>query len=186
MEAISENERGPRQGIRKRHPCVNLLVLVLCTLPATGCQELDPRLASGASVVSDTDSGTSTSGNGGSGPAGGDAVPCDVVRLAAHATLETYCAYCHQAPGNATSVYQGEFNFILELDKLTSLKSNVFSGMSFVAAGSPENSLVYQRISNGQMPPTNITLRPGASELAALRMWITSCIDGSSTGWRPT
>jgi len=50
------------------------------------------------------------------------------------------------------SVYAtGQFNFILELDKITALKSNVFTGVSYIAAGRPENSLIYQRASNASM-----------------------------------
>jgi hypothetical protein len=182
----SENTTRDRTGARKRRLSLPLS-LALCALLA-GCQELDPNLSSGRGNVTgaagddaalpppspdDTDSGTS-------------AMSCDMTRSQAHAVLERNCAYCHQAPANSMSVYAtGQFNFILELDKITKLKSNVFTGVSYVAAGHPDSSLIYQRASNASMPPANITQRPGASDLASLRQWIASCVDGNSSGWPP-
>jgi hypothetical protein len=159
------------------------LLLVLCTAFATACQQLDENLASGPGILT---AATSDAGTSSSLPPGSVAFSCDTVRSLSRASLVTNCAYCHQAPGNSTSVYAtGLFNFILELDKITTLKSNVFTGVSYVAAGDPDKSLIYQRASNGTMPPAGITRRPGTSELALLRAWITNCVDGSSVGWPP-
>jgi hypothetical protein len=146
-----------------------------------GCQELDANLASGLSSLTTADGSTPVE----LGP-GVVAVPCDTVRSVARGIVETNCAYCHQAPGNSGSVYAtGQFNFILELDKITTLKSNVFTGVSYVATGDADHSLIYQRASNGTMPPTNVTQRPRMSEVALLRLWIAGCVDGSSVGWPP-
>jgi hypothetical protein len=166
------------------------LILALCAALAA-CQELDPNLASGlGGITPTTTSTTDDAAPPPTSPDGSDpdvlALSCDTARSLAHGVLETNCAYCHQAPGNSMSVYAtGQFNFILELDKITTLKSNVFTGMSYVAAGQPENSLIYQRLATGAMPPMDITKRPDTSDLARLRVWITSCIDGSSSGWPP-
>jgi len=161
-------------------------LLVLCFL-LTACQELDPNLTSGLGAVTPaTHDDAASAPNSDASDPGTSALSCDMKRSQAHAVLESNCAYCHQAPRNNMSVYAtGQFNFILELDKITKLKSNVFTGVSYVAAGNPESSLIYQRLATGAMPPMDITKRPNTSDLARLRVWITSCIDGSSSGWPP-
>jgi hypothetical protein len=176
-------------------------IAIAAMVAVSACQELDPNLASGSgsgetevggarpgatavSVSPRTGAGGDMPGRSSDGgPPETAAAPCTTARAEARAILDTQCGYCHQAPDNARSVYAtGQFNFILELDKITTLKSIVFS-MSYVAAGSPNASLIYQRTSNGTMPPLNIPQRPSAGDLAVLNRWITSCVDGSSTGW---
>ena len=123
----------------------------------------------------------------GGSPADGTVASCDTLREGARAALATNCAFCHQTPTSLHSPYgQGSFDFILELDRLTTLvspNSAVGFPMKYVVKGDPSKSYIFQRISNGTMPPLAAPKRPTDAEKQALKDWITSCIDGGSGGW---
>jgi hypothetical protein len=160
---------------------------------ATACQELDPNLASGNGVVAVDRAQGGAGGAGGSSNASGGAGgvgntdPCVPVRAQAWEILNTNCAYCHQAPQNGNSIYKGSFNFILQLDQISTLKSLNFPppANGYIKVGDPDNSLIYFRIQSGQMPPTNISdPRPSTSDTALLRTWIANCASGAE-GFAP-
>src|SRR5882672_9525499 len=172
------------------------LLVSAVTVLAAACQKLDPNLASGP--LSGPGGMGATGGRGGAGGSlipgmvgtGGVGVPasaCPTVRMQAHAILEANCSICHQAPGTPT-LYLGSFNFILDLAQLTSStspQSSTTLTLKYVVKGRPDQSYIYQRISNNSMPPITRTQRPVAADRQVLDQWITNCIDDptSPQGW---
>jgi hypothetical protein len=170
-------------------------LLLGLTVLGAACQRLDSNLASGSlsgpggagGVVTMTTIDPGQDGNAGTG--GGDATgsSCATLRMQAYAILQTNCSICHEAPGTP-ALYQGSFTFILDLASLTSKaspQSSTTLTLKYVVKGSPGDSYIYQRISNGSMPPASRTQRPAAADMAVLNQWITSCIDDptSPQGW---
>lgn len=160
--------------------------LLLSAVLAAGCQKLDPNLATGS--LSPSGSGGNSPGTTGTGNVGGtDSSPCPDLRTQAFDILQTNCAICHQAPG-MPALYPGPFNFILDLDMLTSSTSPQSSStqvLKYVVKGNPGKSFIYQRITNGTMPPAMRIQRPSSGDRQVLSQWITSCIDDptSPEGW---
>jgi hypothetical protein len=65
------------------------------------------------------------------------------------------------------------------------------TGLPYVAPGDPAHSRIYQRVTNGEMPPIQVSVdqeanpRPTISDISVLREWITNCVGkptGSGTG----
>jgi len=115
------------------------------------------------------------------------AVTCSTLRSDVFHILSTNCSICHQAPGTP-SLYMGSFNFILDLGQLTSQispQSSTTLTLKYVVKGHPEQSFIYQRMSNNSMPPAFRTQRPSAGDIATVGHWITNCIDDptSPSGW---
>lgn len=163
---------------------MSIRLLAMAALVAA-CQQLDPSLATGPVSASGGTGGNIVPINTGGGGAAGPS--CPTVRAEAHDILETNCAICHQAPGTP-ALYVGSFNFILDLAKLTSStspQSSTTLTLKYVVKGNPDQSYIYQRISNGSMPPVNRTQRPTPADRQILNQWITSCIDDptSPLGW---
>src|SRR5882672_567034 len=91
------------------------LLPLLFGLLAAACQRLDPNLASGklsgsrgTGGVAGEPSTAGGSGGDGSGGAGVVSSDCPTVRMQAYDILQTNCAFCHEAPGNA-AFYGGGF-----------------------------------------------------------------------------
>src|SRR5687768_6318084 len=86
----------------------------------------------------------------------------DAAQVAGRAkqVLVQHCLRCHgsEAP-------QGGFDFVTDLRRLVS------SGL--VVAGDTAGSLLYDRVSRGEMPPSG-SARPSAAEIATLAAWITA------------
>jgi hypothetical protein len=107
-----------------------------------------------------------TSTTGGDSPTAGDDSPTDGAesgcvqrRDAALAVLEARCAGCHSGPAAK------KFDYVTDLDRL--LKEGK------VAGGNPEESLLYQRISDGSMPEGGEPL--AADEKETIHDWIELC-----------
>src|SRR5882757_2823170 len=98
-------------------------VVVAMGVAAVACQRLDSSLTGGRRLSVERGSG-GMSGGGGDPGLGGAGVEsdCPNLRMQAYAVLQTNCSICHEAPGTP-SLYVGNFNFILELDRLTSSTS---------------------------------------------------------------
>jgi mono/diheme cytochrome c family protein len=132
------------------------LCLLAALVSPAGCSELAPRAASGG-------------GSGGSvatrrpddpqdeGPAAEREPPrtmmtepgatdCTGLRTQARRILEVNCAACHQDPAN-----QANFSFCLDVDRLAMSVSS--TGKRFLVPGSPEQSRLFERVANGEMPP---------------------------------
>src|SRR5262245_45152146 len=77
----------------------------------------------------------------------------------ARAFLARYCQRCHDGGGA-----RGGFDFVLDRDRLV--------GRGLVVPGKPDASLLYERVSQGEMPPAGKSPRPAAQEVALLREWI--------------
>jgi hypothetical protein len=170
------------------------MALLLPAVLAVACQKLDPDLASGQLSEPDGTGGVNVPSGGGLSPSGsgtgGGGMPsssCSTLRTQVYDVLQTNCAICHQTPGSP-ALYLGSFNFILDLAQLTSdtsPQSSTTLTLKYVVNGNPEQSYIYQRISNGSMPPVTRTQRPTQHDLQVLNQWITSCIDDptSPEGW---
>ncbi|HUG71208.1 MAG TPA: PSD1 and planctomycete cytochrome C domain-containing protein [Pirellulaceae bacterium] len=77
--------------------------------------------------------------------------------------LKTHCFHCHGEGGEL----QGGLD--VRLKRLIAKGGD--SGEAFVA-GKPEESLLLQRLHEGDMPPEEVALRPTADEIAAIERWI--------------
>ncbi|MCA9147087.1 MAG: DUF1549 domain-containing protein, partial [Planctomycetales bacterium] len=77
--------------------------------------------------------------------------------------LKTHCFQCHGEGGKL------EGGLDVRLRRLIARGGD--SGEAFVA-GMPDNSLLLQRILDGDMPPEEVALRPTADEVATIQRWI--------------
>jgi len=161
-----------------------VLLSIVSAVLASACQRLDPGLTGGGRLRSEVGVGGSP---GDDGTGGSDGVDCPSLRTQAFDVLQTNCAICHQAPGTP-ALYLGPFNFILDLDVLTSSNSPSSlpsAPLKYVVNGSPADSYIYRRIVNDSMPPVTRLQRPTPADIDVLNQWITSCIDDptSPEGW---
>ena len=162
-----------------------VLFVSLYAVLGGACQRLDPNLTGGRVFVNAGAGGDGT--DPGTGGSNGIEADCPSLRTQAFDILQTNCAICHQAPGTF-SLYQGPFTFILDLAELTSStspQSPAGRPLRYVVNGNPGDSYIFQRITNGSMPPVTRTQRPSAEDKGILDQWITSCIDDptSPQGW---
>lgn len=79
------------------------------------------------------------------------------------AILASSCAGCHGPDSSG----QGNFDYVLDLEALLT------SGK--VKAGAPAESLLYQRIENGSMPPQGAEPRPSDADATIVSRWISEC-----------
>jgi hypothetical protein len=86
---------------------------------------------------------------------------CSTAAAKAQATLTTYCGNCH---GNVAAPKAG-FNTVLDVPALLA------SGK--VVADKPDMSIIFKRISAGTMPPADVQKRPSATDVSAIKEWIT-------------
>jgi hypothetical protein len=93
---------------------------------------------------------------------------CDAVNASAFKVLKMHCSGCHQHPFN-----QANFSFVLDVDKLVMSTSS--TGKKFMVPGRPDDSRIYERVKNNEMPPAVVTVRPTRDDLGSLWQWITSC-----------
>jgi hypothetical protein len=156
-----------------------MLVLALAGCP----QKLDEKAATGDPV----DAGPALDTPPIELPGGGTTQnPCDRTTAQAQDILRRYCVLCHG--GQTPEANQGHphFDFILDFKRLTMTRSenakdprDLSMGMVFVVPGDPEDSRVYQRIADNEMPPTggaDPLPRPNFSEISVLYTWIMSCV----------
>ena len=159
-------------------------LVVLCALSGLGClQKLDEHAAKG----DPTDAGPALETPPIQLPGGGTTQnPCDLTTAQARAILRAYCAVCHG--GQTPEANQGRFDFLLDFQRLTMTRSqsardprDPSQGMVFLVPGDPEDSRVYQRIADDEMPPmllggSDPLPRPSISEISVLYTWISSCV----------
>jgi Planctomycete cytochrome C len=131
-------------------------------MPSTPPTAMPPRPPTGAVVDA--------------GPMGINPQSCDSVKTEALRVLKSNCAACHQNPAN-----QANFSFVLDVDMLAMAVSS--TGKRFVVPGYPEQSRLFERVANGEMPPAIVAQRPTANDVAALRAWISGCIAVGSGGF---
>src|SRR5207253_2582086 len=99
--------------------------------------------------------------------------------LQATEILRTNCAGCHG--GGSPGAHKGDFDFVLDFDRLKVARS-IDPGMPrFAVPGFPDASRVYVRIARGEMPPPPALgvpplPRPTVSDFSVLYEWIASCL----------
>lgn len=103
----------------------------------------------------------------------------DTDELAALVTtlFEERCHRCHGEGGSD----EGGFNFVVRLDKLT-------EDDAYVAAGDAEDSYLFTRIEDGEMPPAGEGEPFSEDEIALVRQWILAGakpVGGTSDGPEP-
>jgi hypothetical protein len=179
---------------------VSGLVAGLALLLSSGCTELEPRASSSGGSPIASGGGIDAPGPPGEAIDEGDPVDehdaarpgrdagvpvpdgppaqtaCAELRAGARRVLEVNCAPCHQAPAN-----QANFSFCLDVDRLASAVSS--TGKKFLVPGAPEQSRLFERMANGEMPPAVVTQRPTPAEVAILRDWIAGCVMLGSGGF---
>src|SRR5262245_15536241 len=82
----------------------------------------------------------------------------------AHAVLRTHCAGCHAGGSKARS--QGGLDYMLDRDRLV--------GRGQVVPGKSDDSPLFQRVRDGEMPPPRKGTHPvfTAADGAVLKRWI--------------
>ena len=166
-------------------------VILLLLWAAPACQPLDENAAKGDPNAKgpaldtppiDLPNGSSTND------------PCAATTWHATDILTTYCASCHGGGNDGARAGQPPFDYVLDFARMTTARSatvpdprNPSLGMVFMVPGDPEDSRVYQRIANGEMPPMlPVGLpqppRPTISDISVLYTFITSCMGSFTTG----
>jgi hypothetical protein len=103
--------------------------------------------------------------------------PCDAIESESLQIREANCAVCHSSPND-----QGGWSWVLDDTKLQTLPYGS-TGMPLIIAGAPENSLLFQKVSEGVdptsnagMPPPMMIPRPSVADVSVLYQWI-MCLD---------
>jgi len=78
----------------------------------------------------------------------------------AHRILKAHCARCHSQPGTA----KGGFFYVLDRDVMVARKK--------IVPGRANDSEIFKRVANGEMPPKSEQTRPSKDDLAVLQEWI--------------
>jgi hypothetical protein len=164
---------------------LNRLLALLLLLPACFLQPLDENAAKGSPNAGspaidtppiDLPNGDSTH----------DA--CAATNWHATDILRTYCGGCHGGGDPGARQGQPPFDYVLDFQRMMNARSATVpdprdptQGMVFLVPGDPEDSRVYQRIANGEMPPMlpvglDPLPRPTISDLSLLNAWITFCM----------
>jgi hypothetical protein len=85
------------------------------------------------------------------------------------AILRTNCYRCHGQDGSV----EGGFNFVLDRDQMVARQ--------LVIPGDAENSKIYTRVRDGEMPEPGESPRPSEADIAILKDWI----DGNAIDFSP-
>ena len=83
--------------------------------------------------------------------------------------LVTHCGACHGPGGSA----KGGFNYLLDRERLVS--------RNLVRPGKPADSVLFQRVADGEMPPPGKKPVPSDADRALLRQWI----EAGAQPWGP-
>ena len=163
---------------------MNRLFALLLLLPACFLQPLDDKAAKGDPNAGpsldtppiDLPNGDTTS----------DA--CMATTWNARDILSRYCGNCHGGGDDGARRGQPPFDYVLDFQRMTTARSATVpdprdpsQGMVFMVPGDPEDSRVYQRIANDEMPPVlpvglDPLPRPTISDLSVLYTFISSCM----------
>jgi serine/threonine-protein kinase len=81
----------------------------------------------------------------------------------AYFALKRYCHNCHGIKFESPNLD------ILDRESLTKVRPNE---PLYLAPGEPENSLIWRRMADGEMPPPKVKDRPSEDELQAIKAWI--------------
>jgi mono/diheme cytochrome c family protein len=84
----------------------------------------------------------------------------DPLPTRAQAVLKAHCFRCHGQDGTA----KGGFGYVLDRDRLVARAK--------VVPGKPDDSELFQRLRDGEMPPAKQAPRPGPEDIGLLRRWI--------------
>jgi hypothetical protein len=108
--------------------------------------------------------------------------PCDEIESESMQIRTTNCAGCHSPPLDL-----GQWNWVLN-DNMLETTKYVGTGAPLVIAGDPEDSVLYQKVSQGLdttigdtdytngMPPGGTSPRPSVADVSVLYQWI-MCLD---------
>ncbi|HEY1859761.1 MAG TPA: c-type cytochrome domain-containing protein [Gemmataceae bacterium] len=88
------------------------------------------------------------------------AADADAQAAKAQSVLRANCFGCHGQDGTA----KGGFDYVLDRTKLVA--------QGKVTPGQPEESELYQRVRDNEMPPSGVKQRPSMEERALLKKWI--------------
>lgn len=171
------------------------LALLLVSFAMFGCwQKIDDGASAGITPVTTTGGGigakfpveTTTPEIGEVAADNGDPTStatsgCDKTAFDGQTMLSTFCDGCHQT---------GSIGNLVGIDTAaTSLvgkgASSKYPGWKYIVAGSPETSLIYDRIvMAGDMPPPStsdsVVPHPSISDMSVLRQWILTCMAAPS------
>jgi hypothetical protein len=135
------------------------------------------------------------------GEASSTTTPCEATAAHAMTILTLNCAPCHGGRNPGERLGQPPFDYVLNVEKLIAERSASvpdplapaanripgtpnFQGMRFVIPGDPDNSRLYLRALNKEMPPPpivgmpdTVTSRPTVSDFSVLRQWIGACLE---------
>ena len=113
---------------------------------------------------------------------------CESTTLQAMDILEANCASCHGGGSPGARQGQPPFDYVLDVAMLETARSESVPdptdpslGMRFLIPGDPDDSRVYTRIANFEMPPeVPVGLpeipRPSISDISVLNSWISDCM----------
>ena len=117
---------------------------------------------------------------------------CAATNAQAIDVLRKNCARCHGGANAGARQGQPPFDFVLDIDRLTSAVSGTVRDAAgkpvrFLVPGEPDHSRIYVRIAMGEMPPPDViglpaNPRPSVSDLSVLREWITNCLGVMPSG----
>jgi hypothetical protein len=171
------------------------LAMLLVTFAMFGCwQQVDEGASAGITPVTTTGGGigakfpvdTMTPEIGVVASDNGDPTKtamtgCEKTAFDGQAILSFYCDGCHQqgAIGNLVGIDTAAMSLI---GKEASPK---YAGQKYIVVGSPETSLIYERIvmSADMPPPSTIDSpvpHPSISDMSVLRQWILTCMAAPS------
>lgn len=171
------------------------LALLLVSFAMFGCwQQVDEGASAGIIPVTTTGGGigakfpvdTTTPDIGETALDNGDNATtatdgCAKVAFDGQAMLSNFCDSCHQT---------GSLGNLVGIDTAaTSLvnrsASGKYPGWKYIVVGSPETSLIYNRVvMTGDMPPPStidaVVPHPSISDMSVLRQWILTCMAAPS------
>jgi hypothetical protein len=162
-----------------------LLSLLLCAALPACFQDLDENAAKGDPNAQGPalDTPPIDLPNGDTAPNG-----CAAVTWQATDMLRTYCGQCHGGQDAGARRGQPPFDYVLDFQRMASARSATVpdprdptQGMVFMVPGDPEDSRVYQRIYDNEMPPQlpvglDPLPRPSVSDISVLYTFIASCM----------
>lgn len=171
------------------------LAMLLVTFAMFGCwQQVDEGASAGITPVTTTGGGigakfptdTMTPEIGEVAADNGDATKtamtgCEKTAFDGQAMLSFFCDSCHSTGGlgNLVGIDTAAMSLVGRE------ASSKYPGQKYIVPGSPETSLIYERIvmSSDMPPPTTLDApvpHPSISDMSVLRQWILTCMAAPS------
>jgi mono/diheme cytochrome c family protein len=104
----------------------------------------------------------------GKGPTGKG--PGQPLALQARDVFKQFCHRCHHGDGSAG----GTFDVLVD----KTLREKSLEEKPYVVPGKPEESLIFLRVSKGEMPPGKIPERPSPADIEIIKAWIVAGAPG--------